>query len=389
MIDGSIVGWSHSQFGKLPEHDLESLIVGVVKGALADANLEASDVDEIFVGNFNAGLTRQDFPASLVLQADDALRFLPVTRVENACATGSAAIDQGLSAIGASRAKIVLVVGAEKMTDLSAAQVGDILLRACYTNSERVERGGFAGIFGTIAEEYFARYGDQRVALAKIAAKNHRFGVDNPFAQFRKDLGVEFCSNVSAANPLVAGPLRRTDCSPIADGAAAIVLAADEVLPRFAKAVGFRAFEHVNDFLPMTRRDPVDFEGGRIAWQRALKRAGVALDDLSFLETHDCFTIAELIEYEMIGLTPAGEGARAIEEGWTERGGRLPVNLSGGLKSKGHPIGATGISMHVMAAMQLTGSAGAMQLPGAILGAIYNMGGTAVANYASVLEARR
>jgi len=309
--------------------------------------------------------------------------------VSSACATGSAAILQGLAAIGSGRARIVLVVGAEKMTEIPTFAVSEVLLRGSYTASERNVAGGFAGVFGAIARQYFERYGDHSAALATIAAKSHRNGVRNPFAQFRQDLGVEFCGTTSAQNPMIADPLRRTDCSPIADGAAAVVLAADDALPGFKKAIGFRSFEHANDFLPMARRDPTLFEGGQFAWKRALERAAVTLDDLSFVETHDSFTIAELIEYEMIGLTERGQGARAALEGWTQREGRLPVNVSGGLKAKGHPIGATGVSMHVMAAMQLHGSAGDMQLPAAKLGAIFNMGGTAVANYVSVLEARR
>jgi acetyl-CoA C-acetyltransferase len=155
------------------------------------------------------------------------------------------------------------------------------------------------------------------------------------------------------------------------------------------KAIVFRAAEQVNDFLPMSKRDIVAFEGPELAFKRALARAGVGLEDLSFAEVHDCFTIAELLIYEAIGLTPKGEGERAIHEGWTEKTGKLPINPSGGLKAKGHPVGATGVSMHALAAMQLTGTAGGIQVPNAELAAIFNMGGAAVANYASVLERLR
>jgi acetyl-CoA C-acetyltransferase len=155
------------------------------------------------------------------------------------------------------------------------------------------------------------------------------------------------------------------------------------------KAVRFRAAVQVNDFLPISKRDITRFEGAAEAWQRALAAAGVKLLDLSFVESHDCFTIAELLEYEAMGLTPAGQGARAVLEGWTAKGGRLPVNPSGGLKSKGHPIGATGVSMHAITAMQLTGQAGSMQVEKADLGAVFNMGGAAVANYVSILEPLR
>ncbi|MEM7172171.1 MAG: thiolase domain-containing protein, partial [Pseudomonadota bacterium] len=221
------------------------------------------------------------------------------------------------------------------------------------------------------------------------AAKNHANGCANPYAQLRKDLGFDFCRQVSDKNPLVAGPLKRTDCSLVSDGAAALVLCDVETALGRDKAVVFRAAEQVNDFLPMSKRDIIRFEGCAQAWQQALVASGLSLQDLSFVETHDCFTIAELIEYEAMGLTPAGQGARAVAEGWTRKDGRLPVNPSGGLKSKGHPIGATGVSMHIMASMQLTASAGDMQLANPKLAGIFNMGGAAVANYVSILEPLR
>jgi acetyl-CoA C-acetyltransferase len=184
----------------------------------------------------------------------------------------------------------------------------------------------------------------------------------------------------------VAGPLKRTDCSLVSDGAAALVLADVETALRLNKAVVFRAAEHVQDFLPMAKRDILRFEGCGEAWRRALATAGMSLDDLSLVETHDCFTIAELIEYEAMGLAPAGQGARVVAEGRTEKTGSLPVNPSGGLKAKGHPIGATGVSMHALSAMQLTGTAGDIQVKDAKVAGIFNMGGAAVANYVSILE---
>ena len=384
-----IVGWAHSKFGRHEGRDLESLIVEVAQAALADAGVGASDIDAVFLGTMNGGFVRQEFPASLVFQADPGFRFKPATRVENACATGSAAIHMGANAIAAGRARLVLVVGVEKMTEVSGAQVGDILLGASYRKEEDATPGGFAGIFGRIAESYFQRYGDQSDALARIAAKNHKNGAQNPLAQMQKDLGYEFCRTVSDKNPIVAGPLKRTDCSLVSDGAAAVVLADTGTALAMKKAVAFRAREQVNDFLPMSRRDIIAFEGPELAWKRALAGARLGLDDLDLVETHDCFTIAELIEYEAMGLAPKGQGARAILEGWTEKDGKLPVNPSGGLKSKGHPIGATGVSMHVLAAMQLTGTAGGIQVPGAKLAGVFNMGGAAVANFVSLLEPLR
>jgi acetyl-CoA C-acetyltransferase len=280
----------------------------------------------------------------------------------------------------------VLVVGVEQMTTTPGPEIGKNLLKASYIREEAGIDGGFAGIFGKIAGLYFQKYGDQSDALAMIAAKNHKNGVSNPYAQMRKDLGFEFCRTESPKNPFVAGPLKRTDCSLVSDGAAAVIMADVDTALRLGKAVVFRAAEHVQDFLPMSKRDILKFEGCALAWKRALADAGVALSDLSFVETHDCFTIAELIEYEAMGLTPEGQGARAITEGWTEKTGRLPVNPSGGLKAKGHPIGATGVSMHALTAMQLLGKAGDIQVKDARLGGIFNMGGAAVANYVSILE---
>jgi len=384
-----IVGWSHTPFGKIEDRDVEALIVQVATDAMADAGIGPDDVDEIYLGHFNGGFVRQDFSSSLVLQADPRLRFKPTTRVENACATGSAAIHQGLKTIEAKRARFVLVVGVEKMTEISGQAIGDTLLKASYLKEDGEIEGGFAGVFGQIAQKYFQKHGDQSDALAMIAAKNHANGAKNPLAHLRKEFDFAFCRSESEKNPFVAGPLKRTDCSLVSDGAAALVLAdVDTALTR-DKAVVFRAARQVNDFLPMSKRDITLFEGCETAWQQAFAQAGMTLDDLSLVETHDCFTIAELLEYEAMGLTPRGQGARAIAEGWTAKGGKLPVNPSGGLKSKGHPIGATGVSMHVMAAMQVRGQAGDIQVPGASTAGVFNMGGAAVANYVSILEPLR
>jgi acetyl-CoA C-acetyltransferase len=385
-MTGCIVGLAHSPFGKLDTESVESLVVRVANDALKDAGIEARDVDEIVLGHFNAGFSAQDFTASLVLQASPDLRFKPATRVENACATGSAAVHQGLKSLAAKTAKIVLIVGVEQMTTTPGPEIGKNLLKASYVRDEANIEGGFAGIFGTIAGLYFQKYGDQSDALALIAAKNHKNGVGNPYAQFRKDLGFDFCRKESEKNPFVAGPLKRTDCSLVSDGAAAIVLADVETALRMKKAIAFRATAHVQDFLPMAKRDILKFDGCALGWKQALAKAGIGLSDLSLVETHDCFTIAELIEYEAMGLVPEGQGARAIKEGWTQKDGKLPVNPSGGLKAKGHPIGATGVSMHALCAMQLMGEAGDIQIKDAKLAGIFNMGGAAVANYVSILE---
>jgi len=388
-MTAAMVGWAHLPFGKHSDETVESLIVKAASDAIADAGIEPGDVDEILLGHFNAGFSAQDFTASLVLQADPALRFTPATRVENACATGSAAVHQGVRAIASGNARFVLVVGVEQMTTTPGPEIGKNLLKASYLKEEGDIPAGFAGVFGKIADAYFQRHGDQSDALAAIAAKNHKNGTNNPYAQMRKDLGYDFCRQESEKNPFVAGPLKRTDCSLVSDGAAALVLTDMPTALGMNKAVAFRGMAHVQDFLPMSKRDILKFEGCSKAWGQALGDAGIALDDLSFVETHDCFTIAELIEYEAMGLTKEGEGARAILEGWTQMDGKLPVNPSGGLKAKGHPIGATGVSMHVLTAMQLLGQAGDIQVKDAEIGGIFNMGGAAVSNFVSVMQAMK
>ncbi len=386
MSKAQIVGWAHSPFGKSALENTEQLMASVVAPAIDHAGVDVSDIDGIFVGVMNNGFSKQDFQGALVAMGDERLAYTPAVRFENACSTGSAALYSAMDFIEAGRGRIALVVGAEKMTALPTAEVGEILLSACYRAEEANIPGGFAGQFGRIAQAYFQRYGDRSEELAMIAAKNHANGAVNPYAHMRKDFGFDFCNTVSDKNPYVAGPLRRTDCSLISDGAAAIILADEETAATLNRALGFRGRKHVNDIMALSRRDPLAFEGARRAWAGSLELAGATLDDLSFVETHDCFTIAELIEYEAMGLAKPGEGYRVVQDGTALKTGRLPINPSGGLKSKGHPVGATGVSMHVMAAMQLMGEAGDMQIPNASLAGVFNMGGTAVANYVSIME---
>ena len=386
MTQAQIIGWGHTAFGKSDHPDTESLMADAVAQALAHAQIGAADVDGIFAGVFNNGFSKQDFQGALVAMGDARFAHTPATRFENACATGSAALHSAMNFIEAGRGRIALVVGAEKMTATPTAEVGDILLSASYRAEEADVEGGFAGLFGQIAQGYFQRYGDRSEELAMIAAKNHANGMANPYAHMRKDFGVAFCNTVSEKNPRVAGPLRRTDCSLVSDGAAVLVLADAETAATMTRAIGFRARVQANEIMALSRRDVLEFRGARMAWTKALEQAGLTLDDLSLVETHDCFTIAEMLEYEAMGLAEAGQGHRVIRDGVTHKTGRLPVNPSGGLKSKGHPIGATGVSMHVMAAMQLMNEAGDMQIDDAKLVGVFNMGGAAVTNYVSVLE---
>ena len=382
----NIIGWGHNKFGRNDTQSTEDMIAEVVSEAISHAQVDPKDIDNIVVGTFNNGFQKQDFHGALPAINCEVLKHVPSLRVENACATGSAAIHTALNSIEAKRSKLNLVVGVEKMTDRSTKEAGDILLGASYRKEEDKIDGGFAGVFAQITDTYFQRYGDQTKYLSKIAAKNHKNGAVNPYAHMQVDLGFDFCNKVSEKNPLVAPPLKRSDCSMISDGAAALIIADDELALEAEKAISFKARVQMNDLMPMSKRDKTEFRGASLSWKKALSDAQVNLMDLSFVETHDCFTIAELIEYEAMGLTERGEGYKVLEEGTVYKDGKLPINPSGGLKAKGHPVGATGVSQHVMACMQLVGEAKDMQIKDASLGGIFNMGGSAVANYVSILE---
>ena len=379
-----IAGWGHTKFGKLTDQDLEDLIANAGTQALADAGIPGADVDGIWVGHFNGGMVPDGFPASLAMSIDPGLRYKPATRLENACASGSAAVFAARQAILAGEAKVALVIGVEKMTHLPGAEVTAALGHAAY---QKEEAGlSFPGVFAQFAQAYFEKYGDHSQALARIAAKNHGNSVNNPLAQLQKPMDEEFCATESDKNPVIAAPLKKTDCSLVSDGAAALVLVAEDLLGDVSKAVKLRGVAQVNDVLPMSQRNLLAFEGPRKAIHAAYDRAGITVDDLDVAEVHDCFTIAELMIYEAMGLAAHGHAADLLDGGVVHAGGRLPVNLSGGLKAKGHPVGATGVSMHTLIARQVLGQANAMQHPGAELGLVFNMGGSGVANYASILE---
>jgi acetyl-CoA C-acetyltransferase len=384
-MDAFIVGWGHTKFGKLDALSLESLITDATRQALAHAGISGGDVDDVWLGHFNSGMVPDGFCSSMILHADPGLRFKPAIRCENACASGSAAIYSALDAVESGRCKIALVVGAEKMTGLDTAGVTSALGGASY----QAEESGmsFPQIFARFAQAYGDAYGDPTEAMARISVKNHGNAMRNPLAHMHKAVDLDFCMTVSDRNPMIAPPLKLSDCSLISDGAAAVVIVHRSMLDRFVRAVGFRAAELVSDYLPLSAKRLELFEGPTLAVQRAYRTAGISVADLGVAEVHDCFTIAELLSVEALGLAGHGAGAAIVKEGQTERDGRLPINLSGGLKAKGHPVGATGVSMHVMIARQLLGDAGDMQLAERpTLGLCLNLGGGAVSSAVSILE---
>ncbi|MFY9166478.1 MAG: thiolase domain-containing protein [Limnochordia bacterium] len=387
-----VVGTYHSIVGRL-EESVYDLLIQAGRGALADAGVEARDIDGIWVGNFSGGgFNSQEHLAPCAVEIHPDLRFKPATRVENACASGSAAIAAAKQAIEAGAAELALVIGVEKMTSLNTSGVTQVLAMASHWPEEGAQGMTFPGLFAEFAKGYQEQYQispeELRVLLAKVAAKNHRNAAANPLAQMPWECTYEDILNrPEEKNPIVAAPLRLFDCSLISDGAAALVLASEDKAKELQnELVELKALAHTTDYLPLSKRSKAEFTAGRRAIHRAYELAGITVDDLDFAEVHDCFTIAEVLAYEAMGLTPPGRGAQAIEEGWVEVGGRLPVNASGGLKAKGHPVGATGVSMAVLAVRQLLGRAIGHQIPGAEIGLTYNIGGSAVSNYALIFQ---
>src|SRR5690606_19282292 len=310
----------HTKFGRLDSLTLEELIVQAAREALEEAEVGAGEIDAVFLGHFNSGLVPDGFASSLIHQVSPELRFKPATRCENACASGAAAIFSAINAISAGEADLVLVVGAEKMTSRSTPEVTAALAGAGYQNDREEAALSFPGLFGIAAQQYTERYQSPLEAMARIASKNHHNALSNSLAQMHREMSFEACNTVSDKNPLIADPLRLTDCSLITDGAAAIVLASPERAKSFKRQVAIRGKAQVNDFLPLSKRDFLAFEGPEKAIGDALKKAGVSLSDISFAEVHDCFTIAELLIYEAMGLAPKGQGYRALEEGAVMRG---------------------------------------------------------------------
>lgn len=385
MNDAVIVGWGHTKFGKLDALSLEDLIVAAAREAIDDAAIDAAEIDAVWLGQFNSGLVPDGFCSSMILGADPALRFKPATRCENACASGAAALYSAMDAIDAGRIRAALVVGAEKMTGLDTAGVTRALAGGSY---QREESGvSFPEIFARYARAYRDVHGDPSEGMARISVKNHTNALRNPLAQMHRPIDLDFAMTVSDRNPMIADPLKLSDCSLISDGAAAVVLVHRDLLPAFRRAIGFRAVAQVNDLLPLSAKTLADFEGPRRAFAQAYAAAGAGVGDIDFAEVHDCFTVAELLTMEAMGVAAPGQASAALAEGVTNRDGRLPINLSGGLKAKGHPVGATGVSMHVTASRLLTGEAGEMNLAQRPeLGLCFNMGGGAVASCVSILE---
>ena len=388
----SIIGTSHTEFGRL-DKSIYDLVEETGRKALEDSKVDAEKIGGIWLGNFSGGgFNDQEHLAPYALNIDPELRFTPATRVENACASGSAAIREAKNALEAGEVDYALVIGAEKMTSLDTKGVTKVLAMASYWEEEGANGMTFPGLFAEYAKGYKKRYDfeedELREILAKIAAKNHQNALENPLAQMPWDCDYqEILDLPDDKNPLIAPPLRLYDCSLITDGAAALVLTrTDEAKKVSDNSVEIAALAQTSDYLALDKRSNSEFVAGKKAIQKAYKEANITVDDLDFAEVHDCFTIAELLAYEALGLAEDGKGGEILGEGIVEVGGRTPVNASGGLKAKGHPVGATGVSMAVLAARQLMGNAIGHQIKGAKTGITFNIGGSAASNYALVFK---
>ncbi|MGM0421285.1 MAG: thiolase domain-containing protein [Bacillota bacterium] len=386
----SIIGTGHTPFGRL-EDSLYDLLKQAGREALEDSGINGKDIGRIFVANYSAGsFNNQEHLGPYSLEISEDLRYTPAVRVENACASGSAAIQAAQEALLSGSIDYALVVGVEKMTSLDTRGAMKALSKASYWPTEGAEGMTFPGLFAEFAKGYKDHHDipeeELRETFAMIAAKNHKNATANDYAQMPWDCNYEEILDLADdKNPVIAEPLRLYDCSLITDGAAALVLTRTDLAQKGDRdAVEIAALSQVTDTLELSQRANYEFTAGRMAVEQAYEEAGITVDDLDFAEVHDCFTIAELLAYETLGLTAAGEGRKAIAEGWTEPGGRLPVNLSGGLKAKGHPVGATGVSMAVLAARQLTGIPIGLAVNDPKYGLSFNIGGSAATNYALV-----
>lgn len=373
MTDVAIAGWGITDFGRLEGRSVVDLAVEASRGALEAAGA-VIDVDALFLGTFaGAVLGGQNFSAAVVA-AKLGLDGVPAVAVEASCASGSVALRQAMNAIRAGEARAVLVVGAEKMTAAETPVVTEALARANDTSSEGYRAGlTFPGFFALLAQAYLSRYGVERELLADVAIKNRRHGVRNPHAQFR----AEVTRDQVLGSRLIADPLRLFDCSPISDGGAALVVASlDWARGHCEKPIAILACEQANG--PTAAEALDDFTSlpsAARAAANAFERAGLQAAEIDVAEVHDCFTIAEWIAVEDLGFAEPGQAPESTRSGETTIGGRIPVNPSGGLLSKGHPIGATGIAQLIELVRQLRGEAD-NQVEGATIGLTHNVGGT-------------
>jgi acetyl-CoA acetyltransferase len=383
MRDAYLVGAGQSDFGAFPGESYRSLFRTAYEAAVGSAGgVDASDVDEAYVGTLGVGGRQLGLSGPAVTE-HVGLGGTTCTRVENACAASGYALRQAVMAVRSGMADLVLAGGFEVMTDASAEATKYWLGVSGETAWERMAGTTFAGVYAQMADAYLREHGADRESLSRVAVKNHANGARNPHAQ----LGFTCTVEDAESAPTVSEPLTLYHCCPTSDGAAAVLVASEDAARSFDERVRVAGVGAASDRVGLFQRDTyTGIPASRAAAEEAYGAAGVGPADLDFAEVHDCFAIAELLAYEDLGFAERGGGARLVDDGVTDPDGDLPVNTSGGLKSKGHPIGATGAGQAVEAWKQLTGGAGDRGLDDPERGLTHNVGGSGGAAVVHVFE---
>lgn len=381
MRDVAVIGAGMTKFGELWGQTIKDIFVEAAQKAITDAGVD--HIDSLYVGCMSPGLfVGQEHLGAVVA---DYLGVMPVpaTRVESACASGGAAFRQAFLEVASGASEIVLAGGVEKMTD--GADVTEALATAADQEYEVYQGITFPGLYAMIATAHMHEFGTTREQLAAVAVKNHRNGAKNPNAQFRSEVTAEQVM----ASTMVADPLRLLDCSPVSDGAAAVIVASLDVAKKLKKPYArVLASAQASDTIALHSRESLTTLKSVVdAAGKAYAMAKLKPADLNLIEVHDCFTIAEIVVSEDIGLFEKGKGGEAAAQGLTSlEGGKIPINTSGGLKAKGHPVGATGVAQIIELYEQLTGKAGARQVKEARRGMAQNMGGSGASCVIHILE---
>jgi acetyl-CoA C-acetyltransferase len=376
MRDVAIIGVGCTEFGELWDRSFRDIFVEAGVSAIEDANVRGGKIDALYVGNMSGGrFIEQEHIGSLIADYSGlAGLHISSTRVEAACASGGLALRQGIIAVASGYHDIVIAGGAEKMTDVDVETTTDALAAAADREWEGVMGATFPGLYAMIARLHMHKYGTTSEQLASVAVKNHHNGTMNPKAQFQNGISIDAVLN----SVMVADPLHVFDCSPISDGASAVVLAPAEIAKKFTDTpIYVKASAQASGTLSLhDRPDITTLDATVAAAKRAYMMAKLTSKDIDFAEVHDCFTIAEICAIEDIGFVKKGEGGKASMEGMTAIGGKIPINTSGGLKACGHPVGATGVKQAVEIVLQLRGEAGKRQIDGAEIGLTHNVGGS-------------
>ncbi|RLG62401.1 thiolase domain-containing protein [Candidatus Geothermarchaeota archaeon] len=374
MRNVAIIGVGMTKFGELWDKQLRDLFIDASLEAIKDAKVDLKDIQAIYIGNMSAGEWVEQEHIGPLMADYLGVRGIPSYRVESACASSGIAFKLAYEAVATGLYDLVLVGGVEKMTDVSTEESTHHLASAAEREYEAFFGVTFPSLYALMARRHMYEYGTTREQLALVAVKNHRNGSLNPKAHFRNVINIDTVLN----SPIVADPLRLFDCSPISDGASAIVIASEDIARKYSDTpIYIIGSGFATDTIALHDRSDITFLWATAeAAKKAYKMADIEPNDIDVAEVHDCFTIAEIMAYEALGFAERGEGGKLIEEGVTELDGKIPVNPSGGLKAKGHPVGATGTAQIVELTLQLRGEAGKRQVQGAEIGLAHNMGGS-------------